>query len=123
MDARIAKTRNALIYAMVTLVKERGFDALKLNDILAEAGVPRSTFYGHYADKDDLLISSYVNMLDMTDKAEWDYCKGVPPCVLPSASLLNHIQEFGDYARKIVASAQFDAKMARANCAMSPTGA
>lgn len=111
MDQRAARTRTALIDAMVALVKERGFDELKLNEILAEAEIARSTFYGHYAGKDDLLISSFVNMLDITDKAEAAHYGALLPCVLPSAPLLNHIQEFSDFARKMAGSEMFDVQM------------
>jgi AcrR family transcriptional regulator len=111
MDARAVRTRSALVDAMVLLVKEKGFDQLRLNEILAEADVGRSTFYGHFTDKDDLLISSFVGMIDMTDKAEVEHYRGAVPFVLPSASLLHHIQEFSDFAQKIAASELFDAQM------------
>lgn len=111
MDQRAVRTRSALVDAMVLLVKEKGFDELRLNEILVEADVGRSTFYGHYTDKDDLLLSSFVNMLDMADKAEVAHYGTMLPCVLPSAPVLRHVQEYAEFAKKMAASSLFDAQM------------
>jgi AcrR family transcriptional regulator len=48
-------TKRALVDAFVQLVLERRYDQLKVRDIIARAGVGRSTFYEHYDGKDDLL--------------------------------------------------------------------
>jgi AcrR family transcriptional regulator len=111
MDARVLKTRKALIDAMVVLVREKGFDDIRLNDILAEAEVGRSTFYGHYADKDDLLISSSATMLRMADDAERAHYGDALPSVVPSAPVLRHIHEYSDFALRVASSSLFDAKM------------
>ncbi|MDP3748306.1 MAG: helix-turn-helix domain-containing protein [Phenylobacterium sp.] len=49
------RTRAALFDAFVELVLERRYDRLKVGDIIARAGVGRSTFYEHYQGKDELL--------------------------------------------------------------------
>ncbi len=55
VDRRILRTRNAIHSAFVSLVKEKGFDALSVKDITTRANVNRGTFYLHYKDKYDLL--------------------------------------------------------------------
>jgi AcrR family transcriptional regulator len=55
-DRRVHRTRRTLHAALVDLILERGWDRVSVADVCARAGVGRSTFYVHYADKEDLLI-------------------------------------------------------------------
>lgn len=61
-DRRVQRTRQLLESAMVSLIKEKGFEALTVQDIIDRANVGRSTFYSHYKSKDDLMKGS-VEML------------------------------------------------------------
>lgn len=54
-DRRIQRTRELLRSSMVSLIKERGFEALTVQDIIDRANVGRSTFYAHFKSKEDLL--------------------------------------------------------------------
>lgn len=56
-DARVRRTRDALGDALVALMQEKPFDTITVQDVLDRADVSRSTFYTHYSDKDDLLMS------------------------------------------------------------------
>lgn len=56
-DARVRRTRDALGDALVALMQEKPFDTIKVQDVLDRARVGRSTFYSHFSDKDDLLMS------------------------------------------------------------------
>src|SRR5918996_5341589 len=56
-DARVRRTRDALGDALVALMHEKPFDTITVQDVLDRAKVGRSTFYSHYSDKDDLLMS------------------------------------------------------------------
>lgn len=44
--------------ALIELIHERGFEAITVSEITARANVGRSTFYAHFADKEDLLQGS-----------------------------------------------------------------
>ena len=57
MDARVRRTRDALGDALVALMQEKPFEEITVQDVLDRAKVGRSTFYTHYSDKDDLLMS------------------------------------------------------------------
>jgi len=57
VDARVRRTRDALGDALVNLMQEKPFDSITVQDVLDRANVGRSTFYSHFTDKDDLLMS------------------------------------------------------------------
>lgn len=56
-DRRVLRTRDTLGDALVELIKEKPFDDITVQEVLDRAGVGRSTFYTHYKDKEDLLLS------------------------------------------------------------------
>ena len=57
-DRRVERTREALFGAFFEIVLSTPYDAIKVEDILARAGVGRSTFYEHFSGKDDILAAS-----------------------------------------------------------------
>jgi len=58
-DRRITRTKNYLRNAILDLTAERGeFNSIQLNQIADKADVARSTFYLHYADKEELLYDA-----------------------------------------------------------------
>lgn len=62
-DARIARTRKAVIGAFNALLFEHGYDAIQPGSLAEAAGVGRSTFYEHFRGKADVLRSSLVSIL------------------------------------------------------------
>jgi len=58
IDRRVQRTRTALYDALVRLIRRMDYDAIRVEDLLAEADVGRSTFYAHFTSKDDLLAKS-----------------------------------------------------------------
>ncbi|HNZ15962.1 MAG TPA: TetR/AcrR family transcriptional regulator [Anaerolineaceae bacterium] len=54
-DRRIQRTRKALRDALHSLVLDRGYDDLSVQDITDKANLGRATFYLHYREKDELL--------------------------------------------------------------------
>ena len=58
-DRRVRRTRQLLRDALMELTLERGYDRITVQEILDKADVGRSTFYAHYRDKDDLLVSEF----------------------------------------------------------------
>jgi len=57
-DRRTQRTRRALMSAFVELVLARGYHAVTVGEITGRANVGRSTFYLHYAGKEELLKES-----------------------------------------------------------------
>ena len=62
-DRRIQKTQNLLREALVALIAEKPYDSIVVKEILDRANVGRSTFYTHFRDKEDLLVSGIHEML------------------------------------------------------------
>ena len=61
-DRRIQKTKAALQQALISLMFEKNYQSIVVQDILDRANVGRSTFYMHYRDKDDLLVDGLQNL-------------------------------------------------------------
>lgn len=59
VDRRVQKTRQILQQAIVELVVEKGFESIKVQDILDKANIGRTTFYAHYQDKGELLHACF----------------------------------------------------------------
>src|SRR5215472_1730384 len=62
-DRRVQKTMDLLHEALGSLIREKPYDEIVVQEILDRANVGRSTFYMHFRDKDELLISGIHNML------------------------------------------------------------
>ena len=53
------RTRELLRSALLSLIEEKGYERITVQDILDRADVGRSTFYAHFTDKEDLLRSGF----------------------------------------------------------------
>ena len=105
VDKRVQRTRLALAEALMTLGPEAGVDALEVGALTAKAGVGRSTFYKHYADKDDFFITSFANMV-----AGFDAQARTRPgyrSMLPAREVFAHVSEARAFALSLVSSGQF----------------
>lgn len=58
-DRRVQRTRELLQNAMIDLIRERGYDAITIQDIVHRANVGRTTFYLHFSSKEELFISCH----------------------------------------------------------------
>src|SRR5258708_38147432 len=62
-DRRIQKTKALLHEALFSLIVEKNYESIVVNDILDRANVGRSTFYSHFSHKDALLVSGVHDLL------------------------------------------------------------
>ena len=61
-DRRVERTQQLLRGALVSLIREKGFEALTVQDIIDRANVGRATFYSHFDNKEDLLVSGFEDL-------------------------------------------------------------
>jgi AcrR family transcriptional regulator len=62
-DRRVQKTRRLLLEALGSLLHEKRFEEIVVQEILDRANVGRSTFYTHFRDKEELLRSAIRDVL------------------------------------------------------------
>jgi AcrR family transcriptional regulator len=68
MDRRVEKSKNAIMEALIELMKEKDFDKITVNEIAELANVNRGTIYLHFEDKFDLLNYCIKTHLDQLFK-------------------------------------------------------
>jgi AcrR family transcriptional regulator len=56
VDRRVRRTRELLRGALISLILEKGYERVTVQDVIDRADVGRSTFYAHFRDKEDLLF-------------------------------------------------------------------
>ncbi len=64
-DQRVRRTHERLGSALVALIQEKSIDDVTVQEVLDRASVGRSTFYLHFRDKDDLLLSQLETFLEV----------------------------------------------------------
>jgi AcrR family transcriptional regulator len=63
LDQRVRHTRISIVEALVRLALDRRYDQIKTSDLIAAAGVGRSTFYEHFRSKDEVLLTAMEPLL------------------------------------------------------------
>jgi len=69
-DRRINRTRKLMQDALLALIVEKGYETVTVQDILDRADVGRSTFYAHYRDKDELLLSGFDHLRTLFEQQQ-----------------------------------------------------
>lgn len=91
-DRRSQRTRELLHQALFTLMQEKRYDSITVQDIIDRANIGRSTFYTHFVDKEDLAISSLEQMLDaLIQSPELD--DSLRQGVISTVGVFQHVQE------------------------------
>jgi AcrR family transcriptional regulator len=62
VDRRVERTRALLHQALISLMIEKGYEVITVQDIIDRANVGRSTFYAHFVGKQDLLMGGLKNL-------------------------------------------------------------
>lgn len=62
-DRRVQRTQQLLEAALLSLIKEKEFDLITVQEIIDRANVGRATFYAHYENKEDLIESGFEGLL------------------------------------------------------------
>lgn len=109
-DARVRRTRDALGDALIALMQEKPFDTITVQEVLDRAHVSRSTFYSHYSDKDDLLMSDaeeFFEAISMALSAHGDKSDRV----FPVREFFTHLSDVQPFYKALVKSGKFQENM------------
>lgn len=97
LDRRIQRTRALLREALMDLVIEKGYDATSVQDILDRSNLGRSTFYAHFHDKDELLVSGLDHLKQRFDEQDAHVGHGTPggraQRYSPALLFFKHVEE------------------------------
>jgi AcrR family transcriptional regulator len=100
-DRRVERTRRALHQALIRLILERGWDEISVKDVCEAANVGRSTFYAHFADKDELMTSGFDG-LGAYLRAPATRAHGRPAALTFAWPLIVHALEFRPLFRALI---------------------
>ena len=64
-DRRVQRTRALLLSALLDLIVEQGYEEITVQDIVDRANVGRSTFYAHFLDKRELLLTGVDGLQEL----------------------------------------------------------
>lgn len=104
-DPRVIRTRQMLRDALVATILEKGYDATSIQDITEQAGLRRATFYLHYRDKEELLVSMMHDTVDeLIEKIQISPQSFLIPEVQQAGEIITfmHVQKNADLYRAIL---------------------
>jgi AcrR family transcriptional regulator len=101
-DRRALRTKAALHAALMSLMAGRRYEAIRIKAICANANVGRSTFYEHYAGKDDLKRDGLNRMRSQLVEAQ--AFRNDSGAFVFSRPLLDHARQHLDHYRSLVRS-------------------
>jgi TetR/AcrR family transcriptional regulator, transcriptional repressor for nem operon len=86
-----AQVRERIVSSARRLFNRRGFNAVSIDDVMAEAGLTRGSFYAYFDSKSDLYSTSITAILNEKPIKNWDGVSIDPRAGVLSAEII------GDY--------------------------
>lgn len=105
VDRRVQKTQKLLSDALVSLILEKGYDAVSIADIIQRANVGRSTFYAHYENKEQLLLFGHEHLRNLVVKEGVD--------AIDFLSFYRHLAEMHALALKLLSGGKSEEVVSR----------
>jgi AcrR family transcriptional regulator len=99
-DRRIVRTEQALGAALVELMLAREFESISVQQVLERASVARATFYAHFRNKHDLLLSETERFCRLLE-AHFLARAAAGRRVAPVAELFAHVAEYHGFQRAL----------------------
>ncbi|MDP4164319.1 MAG: TetR/AcrR family transcriptional regulator [Bacillota bacterium] len=91
VDRQSLRTRQMLADSLMNLLFEKSYASITIQEILDRANVGRSTFYSHFYDKEDLLVSSLGHVFEVLNQ---QLISGIDEkSILPSLGLFQHVEQ------------------------------
>jgi AcrR family transcriptional regulator len=101
-DRRSQRTQRNLHQALMSLMQEKRYDEITVQDIIDRADVGRSTFYSHYQDKEDLMTSGLMHLMEILSEMVAKPSAMGETRLLPTQELFEHVQENQNLFRGMV---------------------
>src|SRR3954470_3587295 len=101
-DRRVRRTKQSLSAALLVLMRQKDFESVTVEELITRADVGRSTFYTHYADKEDLLQDGLDRLrkgLEALQQQGRREAVGQPPVFAFSRELFAHVHAHADVFR------------------------
>jgi AcrR family transcriptional regulator len=92
-DRRSQRTQRILHEALMSLMQEKRYEDITVQDIIERADVGRSTFYSHYQDKEDLMTSGLIHFMEIFSNSHAHSSTPGDLHLLPTKELLDHVQQ------------------------------
>jgi AcrR family transcriptional regulator len=103
IDRRSSRTRSALHRALISLILQKGYDAITIQEIIDEADVGRATFYAHYRSKEDLLRGGFAKLrAELEGARNAGSSKGERGALSFSLAMFEHACAYRDVYRALV---------------------
>jgi AcrR family transcriptional regulator len=107
VDRRVQRTRHLLNHALMSLIVEKDYDSITVQNIIDRANIGRSTFYAHYQNKDDLLLSGLEKVVrsligSVEDSPLESHEERESRRILDTLPIFRHAQEQYDLHKAIV---------------------
>lgn len=68
-DRRVQRSKQFLYSALMSLITEKRFDKITVQEIIDRANVGRTTFYAHFQSKEDLFLSSHEQIISIISRS------------------------------------------------------
>lgn len=102
-DRRVERTERALGAALVELMVAGEFEDISVQELLDRADVGRATFYAHFRNKHDLLLSETERFCRLLD-AHFQAREHEGRRLAPVAELFAHVADFDHFQRAVARS-------------------
>lgn len=109
MDRRQRKTRSAIFEAFISLLSERGYERITVEQIISRADVGRATFYAHFETKEFLLLALCEELFAhvFPEAGEEDTHSHIFDCDVPDSVFLHlfqHVQKNDNHILDLLSS-------------------
>ena len=102
IDRRILKTRKWLSDSLVSLIIEKGYEAVTVQDIIDRANVGRSTFYAHFENKEQLLLAGHTPLRQILEDGRTSKENSLVEPDISFYALFEHIAENHQLAKAMI---------------------
>lgn len=107
-DRRVQRTHRLLHHALMSLIAEKKYELITVQEVLDRADVGRSTFYTHFRDKEELLVEGFQHFKNRLASAQASSAaapsKSYERIIGFSLAMFEHVSEYRRVLRALLDS-------------------